>query len=181
MSRGTCASKFHQVRITFWPWPKKAAVTPSLFCVQDMVRVMNWLVTSRVSPMQVDNGHEQNDASLPFADNDEVPDPPVLDASLPLAMRPIIDDDLPKYKPFSLGPMKVKCPHCHAFHFDCDKSTNSTRQNPIFGSCYMNGKVVLLFLQKIWHIFSVDSIGTLMTFLRMPTLSIVPLPLHQWV
>jgi hypothetical protein len=108
--------------------------------------------------MQVDNDHEQNDPSLPFADNDDGPDPPVLDGPLPLAMQPIIDDELPKYKPFSLGPMTVKCLHCHAFHFDCEKITKSTRRNPMFGSCCMNGKVVLPFLQKppgqLAHLFS---------------------------
>jgi hypothetical protein len=36
--------------------------------------------------MQVDNDHEQNDPSLPFADNDEGPDLPVLDGPLPLAI-----------------------------------------------------------------------------------------------
>jgi hypothetical protein len=98
--------------------------------------------------MQVDNDDEQNDAFLPFADNDKEPDPPVLDGPLSLAMQPIIDDDLPKYKPFSLGPMKIKWLHCHAFHFDCEKTTKTTRQNPIFGSCCMNGKVVLPIFQK---------------------------------
>jgi hypothetical protein len=105
-------------------------------------------VSHPASPMQVDNDNEQNDASLPFADNDGEPDPPVPDGPLPLAMQPIVNDDLPKYKPFSLGPMKVKCLHCHAFHFDFEKTTKSTRQNPIFGSCCMNGKVILPFLQK---------------------------------
>jgi hypothetical protein len=101
------------------------------------------------SPMDIDNDQEPNppepdDHPLLFRDNDQqaaVPD-------LPRAMRPIIDETLPIYRPFDLGPMKVECPHCHAFHFDCEKKSNSKRGRPQFGSCCLSGKVTLPYLNR---------------------------------
>jgi hypothetical protein len=100
--------------------------------------------------MDVDNDQEPNPPApdvqpLPFIDNEEA-HPPVPD--LPQAMCPIIDETLPIYRPFDLGPMKVECPHCHAFHFDCEKTAKSRRGRPQFGSCCFSGKVTLPFLNR---------------------------------
>ena len=43
----------------------------------------------------------------------------------------------------SLGPMNVKCSHCHALNFDSEKLSKSTRNNPCFGSCCLQGQVKL--------------------------------------
>ena len=42
-----------------------------------------------------------------------------------------------------LGPMNVECNHCHAFHFDSEKLSNSTRANKKFGSCCLQGQIQL--------------------------------------
>jgi hypothetical protein len=115
-------------------------------------------VSHPASPMQIDSGDNLNDAPLPFEDNDEEPDPPKPDSPLHLTMQHIISDDLPRYKPFNLEPMIVKCPHCHAFHLNCEKMTELTRCHLTFGSCCMNGRVVLPCLQmppaQLTHLFS---------------------------
>ena len=56
--------------------------------------------------------------------------------------------------------MNVECPHCHALHFDCEKTSKSRRNRPIFGSCCLGGKVTLPFLKRppgqLGHLFSGD-------------------------
>ncbi|KNZ78075.1 hypothetical protein J132_02265 [Termitomyces sp. J132] len=49
--------------------------------------------------------------------------------------------------PHYLGPMTVICPHCQALHFDAEKLTKSTRNNPKFGMCCLQGQVNLPRLQ----------------------------------
>ncbi|KNZ81736.1 hypothetical protein J132_10939 [Termitomyces sp. J132] len=43
--------------------------------------------------------------------------------------------------------MTVICPHCQALHFDAEKLTKSTRNNPKFGMCCLQGQVNLPRLQ----------------------------------
>ena len=43
----------------------------------------------------------------------------------------------------SVGPMSVECSHCHALHFDSEKLSKSTRDNPCFGSCCLQGQIKL--------------------------------------
>jgi hypothetical protein len=39
--------------------------------------------------------------------------------------------------------MNVQCRHCQALHFDGEKLTKSTRNNPCFGTCCLEGQVQL--------------------------------------
>ena len=42
--------------------------------------------------------------------------------------------------------MNVQCSKCHALHFMCEKLSKSSRINPKFGTCCLDGKVILPFL-----------------------------------
>ena len=42
-----------------------------------------------------------------------------------------------------LGPMNIRCSHCHALHFDSEKLTSSTRANKKFGGCCLQGQIML--------------------------------------
>jgi len=44
----------------------------------------------------------------------------------------------------SLGKMDVECNHCHALHFDSERLAASSRRNPRFGSCCLQGQIQLL-------------------------------------
>src|SRR5882762_11746694 len=44
---------------------------------------------------------------------------------------------------YSLGPMNVHCPHCHALHFLHERLTHSSNANPQFGLCCLQGQVQL--------------------------------------
>ena len=44
---------------------------------------------------------------------------------------------------FSLGPMSVECPHCHALHFKSKRLTNSSNIRPRFGLCCLQGQIQL--------------------------------------
>ena len=43
----------------------------------------------------------------------------------------------------SLGPMNLQSPNCHAFHFEAEKLSNSTRNQLKFGMCCLTGQVHL--------------------------------------
>ncbi|KAG2151626.1 uncharacterized protein EDB93DRAFT_1249272 [Suillus bovinus] len=44
----------------------------------------------------------------------------------------------------SLGPLNVECTKCHALHFASERLLKSSLRNPKFGTCCLEGKVVLL-------------------------------------
>ena len=44
---------------------------------------------------------------------------------------------------FSLGPMNLECPNCHALHFDAEKLTTSTCNQLKFGMCCLTGQIQL--------------------------------------
>ncbi|CAG8740147.1 18684_t:CDS:1, partial [Acaulospora morrowiae] len=46
-----------------------------------------------------------------------------------------------------LGRMDIECSYCGALHWLDERLTNSSRKNPKFGSCCLNGKVVLPLLR----------------------------------
>ena len=60
---------------------------------------------------------------------------------LPLARRPIVDENLAMYKPIALGKMTVKCPNCDALHWMDERLKGSSKRNPKFGTCCLSGKV----------------------------------------
>ncbi len=60
-------------------------------------------------------------------------------AAIPKACRPYHD---PAQR-FSLGPMSVECPHCHALHFKSERLTNSSNIRPKFGLCCLQGQIQL--------------------------------------
>jgi hypothetical protein len=43
----------------------------------------------------------------------------------------------------TLGSFNVECSKCHAIHFISEKLSNSSVRNPRFGSCCLQGQVVL--------------------------------------
>ncbi|KAG5333727.1 hypothetical protein C0989_005025, partial [Termitomyces sp. Mn162] len=71
----------------------------------------------------------------------ELPIPPQLGPvqPIPKGRQPYLIE----YPPHYLGPMTVICPHCQALHFDAEKLTKSTRNNPKFGMCCLQGQVNL--------------------------------------
>jgi hypothetical protein len=99
-------------------------------------------------------------------------------------MRPIVDEALPIYDSFNLGPMTFECPHCHGLHFDCEKNSNSRRNRLQFGSCCLSGEVTLPFLNRppgqLGRLFSGDHLHS-KHFLDNAHAFNMPLPLHQWV
>jgi hypothetical protein len=98
-------------------------------------------------PMDVDQPiHVEPDLPIDLEPIDFDPDLPV--GPLPLAMQPV-DESLPAYNPSDLGPMDVECQHCHALHFKCEQLSKSRRNNIQFGSCCLNGKVLLPFLKPL--------------------------------
>ncbi len=60
-------------------------------------------------------------------------------AALPKACRPYHDPT----QRFSMGPMSVECPHCHALHFKSKRLTNSSNIRPRFGICCLQGQIQL--------------------------------------
>src|SRR6266436_3479754 len=60
-------------------------------------------------------------------------------AAIPKACRPYHD---PAQR-FSLGPMSIECPHCHALHFKSERLTNSSNIRPKFGLCCLQGQIQL--------------------------------------
>ena len=44
---------------------------------------------------------------------------------------------------YSLGPMNVSCPNCHALHFQSEKLVNSSNIHPKFGMCCLQGQIQL--------------------------------------
>ena len=54
--------------------------------------------------------------------------------------------------------MNVECPNCHALHFLAKKLINSHNTNPMFGVCYLQGKVNLppppLFPQELRDLYT---------------------------
>ncbi|KAG5347434.1 hypothetical protein C0989_011882, partial [Termitomyces sp. Mn162] len=73
----------------------------------------------------------------------EEPEPP-LELPIPPQLGPV--QPIPRGRqpylmaPHYLGPMTVICPHCQALHFDAEKLTRSTRNNPKFGMCCLQGQ-----------------------------------------
>lgn len=43
----------------------------------------------------------------------------------------------------SLGEMNIRCSHCQSLHFDSERLTNSSKRNPKFGSCCLQGQIKL--------------------------------------
>ncbi|KAL5713637.1 non-specific serine/threonine protein kinase [Ranunculus cassubicifolius] len=50
--------------------------------------------------------------------------------------------DHPKERHY-LGRMDVICKFCNALHWECERLTNSSKKNPLFGSCCLQGKIKL--------------------------------------
>ena len=47
-----------------------------------------------------------------------------------------------------LGPMNVKCPHCHALHWMAERLTTSSMIRPLFGKCCLQGQIRLPSLRE---------------------------------
>jgi flagellar biosynthesis GTPase FlhF len=61
---------------------------------------------------------------------------------LPPGCKPY-QEPLPNGHIHTLGPMDSICPHCHAFHFLEEKLTASSKKNPKFSVCCLQGKINL--------------------------------------
>jgi hypothetical protein len=95
----------------------------------------------------LDGGIERNQTLRdnnpdPFADTG-----PIHRYSFP-AMMPV-DEQRPEYNCIDLGHMNVECSKCHALHWICEKRARSSQRNPEFGTCCLNGKVTLPYLQPL--------------------------------
>ena len=80
-------------------------------------------------------------------------DPPPPNQGVPhLNRQPVHPGGRPYEEPIvrnSLGLMNVKCRHCHALHFDCEKLSKSTRiSGPLFEICCLEGLVLLPALRE---------------------------------
>ena len=108
------------------------------------------------------HNHPDHDAPIP-----PVQEPiPLNQPDVPLAQpppprwQPLPPGGRPYHEPImknNLGAMNVECQHCHALHFDCEKLSKSTWNNPVFGICCLEGLVQLPFLPEwpatLWNLF----------------------------
>ena len=83
----------------------------------------------------------------PDQDPDPPPDPPIdpnnhaMDpANLPRYFRHFDENDV---EPINLGRMDIECPDCGALHWEAEKLSTSRAGVPRFGTCCLQGKVVL--------------------------------------
>jgi hypothetical protein len=67
------------------------------------------------------------------------PMPVPVPAPLPLARRPFDHHATVHF----LGRMSVVCPDCHAYHWEAERLSTSSRLNPKFGICCLQGKIKL--------------------------------------
>jgi hypothetical protein len=73
---------------------------------------------------------------------------PLIQSNLSLAMQPIEDENLPHYAAIDLGKMDIQCSKCQAYHFLCERRAKSSKTNPKFGTCCLDGKVLFPMLQQ---------------------------------
>jgi Helitron helicase-like domain at N-terminus len=95
-------------------------------------------------------------AMLPVAP----PMPPVappMPPAVPVARQPF---DKTKIKPHDMGRMNVICSKCGALHWDEEKLSKSTKNEPKFGTCCFSGKIQLPLLhplpQEIYDLYEGD-------------------------
>lgn len=78
----------------------------------------------------------------PEEDNPEIPD--FVQAPNPQALpkyyKPLIETDVQR---INLGSMNLVCPSCGALHWNAERLSKSTLNEPHFGTCCLNEKVVL--------------------------------------
>ena len=119
----------------------------------------------------------QREADQQYQQNDSNPDDPIHDPpqSLPQpaqrqttrgrghghGLQPVVlrgHDPYHPPEPYYLGPMSIKCLHCGSLHFDIEKLSISTRNEPKFGMCCLQGQVRLAKLKhsptELWNLFS---------------------------
>lgn len=68
------------------------------------------------------------------------PNYPINGQLLPKYFQPLIEADVQR---ISLGRMNVVCPDCGALHWKAEQLTKSTVNQPVFGTCCLEGKVDL--------------------------------------
>lgn len=64
------------------------------------------------------------------------------------AYRPI-DEDSNYCKRIDLGRMSIQCPSCKALHWDAERLSKSSKRNPKFGTCCLQGKIQIPLLQPL--------------------------------
>ncbi|KAI5895842.1 uncharacterized protein SCHCODRAFT_02747054, partial [Schizophyllum commune H4-8] len=67
--------------------------------------------------------------------------PPPLLRRLPLARRPVANENVHLYLPLDLGEMTAKCTFCNALHWLAERLKKSRINLPQFGTCCLSGKV----------------------------------------
>ncbi|KAI5885698.1 uncharacterized protein SCHCODRAFT_02520224 [Schizophyllum commune H4-8] len=67
--------------------------------------------------------------------------PPPLLRRLPLARRPVANENAHLYLPLDLGEMTAKCTFCNALHWLAERLKKSRINLPQFGTCCLSGKV----------------------------------------
>ena len=102
------------------------------------------------SPLQSPSTHSPSlppqSPSLEFHPPPSPPPPPPSPPPPPWPARLLPPGCAPYQEPlqrYSLGPMNVQYPHCHALHFDCEKLSKSTWAVPKFGSCCLQERIQL--------------------------------------
>jgi hypothetical protein len=90
-------------------------------------------------PQQPQVDQPNNPAGQPNAP--ELPFPNFVPlAALPKYFKPLTEADV---TPINLGPMNLVCSKCHAKHWEAEKLSNSRNGDPRFGTCCLDGKIVL--------------------------------------
>ena len=81
---------------------------------------------------------------------------PVQPAGPPPAFQAIVETHA-RCQKLTLGHMDVECPKCHAVHWKQEWLSNSSIDNPRFGTCCLSGKVELPKLERppreLWELF----------------------------
>ena len=119
---------------------------------REMLLRQRWLenITNNTSGQQLNNyqRQEQNNSPPPSP----LPlSPPHSRPPSPVPQLPRIQNNLPKGRaPYqeptgrhSLRPMILQCPYCQALHFNDEKLSRSTLNEPRFGMCCLTGQIQL--------------------------------------
>ncbi|KAJ7586912.1 hypothetical protein C8J56DRAFT_1051206 [Mycena floridula] len=94
---------------------------------------------SRSPPPALENGPDGG--FEPPQQDDDFDGPP--ERNLPPAFQPVNNENDPLFEAINLGRMNIECSKCHALHWLCERLKSSSDRNPHFGTCCLDGKVLL--------------------------------------